>query len=107
MDNKGFTLLEVLVAIVIFSIVFILLIELESNHIKRFSQNLQKLEALQFFKIKKLGISTDEEKFKIEKRSSYFGNLIISENIISDKNGKEVLTINTYKFTNVNKEDQF
>ncbi len=99
-SNRGFTLLEVLVALVIFSIVFTFLLELESNHIKRVYNNFEKLKALQFFKKKELGLNTAENDFKIESRKFLFDSFIVNENIIFNGNGKELLRINTYKLIN-------
>ncbi len=99
-SSKGFTLLEVLVALVIFSIVFTFLLELESNHIRKVYNNFEKLKALQFFKKKELGLNTAESSFRIESRKSLFDTFIVKENIIFNSKGEEILKINTYKLIN-------
>ncbi len=96
-SSGGFTLLEVLIALVIFSIVFTFLLELESNHIRKVYNNFEKLKALQFFKKKELGLNTAESKFKVESRKYIFDSFIVNENVIFNSKGEELLRINTYK----------
>ena len=99
-NSKGFTLLEVLVTLVLFSTVFTLLIELESNHIKRVYKNIEKLKALEYWQEYKAGLNPMETNFKMEKRSFTYDNFIVNEEVILNKNNEEVLTIHSYKLKN-------
>ena len=97
-NSKGFTLLEVLVALVLFSVVFTVLIELETNHIKRVYKNYEKLKALQFFQKNEMGFNPVDTEFKVERKSSRYDNFIIEENVILNRENEEVLTIKNYRF---------
>ena len=97
MNKKAFTLLEVLVALVIFSTTFVLLIELETRYIKKVSKNREKLKALHFFKKKEFGLTNEEEGYKIKTESKNLDSLIIYENSITDNKGKEILVIKSYE----------
>ncbi len=97
MNNKAFTLLEVLVALVIFSTTFVLLIELETRYIKKVSENREKLKALQFFKKREFGLTNEEEDYKIKTERKNLDSLIVYENSITDKEGRKILVIKSYK----------
>ena len=98
-NKKGFTLLEVLVAIVILAFSFAILLKYQTTHIKNISLNFQKLEALKFFKIYYYGLKVDSNRFSIKKSIKYLPyNLRQVDNIILDRDTtKPILTITTYE----------
>jgi len=100
-NNTGFTLLEVVVAITIFAIAFTVLLKIQSQHISDMENQLQRLKALQFFKLKVYNISdksVDTTRFKMKRESKTidFGIKQITY-IISDKQNQKILEIKTYE----------
>ena len=96
---KGFTLLEVLIAILIFAISITILLEIESNYIRWINRNNLELEALQFFKKYNFGYEPYlDEKFTIEKevKDRKEGFKEIKNKIIYRKTGETILIIKTY-----------
>ncbi len=99
MNEDGFTLLEVLVAVVILATALVVLLDIQSNYIKRIDTDYQKLEALEFFKRDFYGMGKEEGKFivKTEKETLPFDIKQVKNKIIDKNTGKEILTIITYE----------
>lgn len=98
MNEEGFTLLEVLVAIVILVVSLSVLIDIQSNYIKRTEEDLIKLQAINFFKKHYYGIKPEGDfSIKVEKESLPFGVYEIKNKIYDKKTEKEILEIITYE----------
>lgn len=99
MNEKGFTLLEVLVAVVILAVSLSVLLDIQSNYIKRVDTDFQRLEALDFFKKNFYGLSIQNDKFSIktEKQMLPYNIKEVENKIINKKTGKEILEITTYE----------
>ncbi|HHG73575.1 MAG TPA: prepilin-type N-terminal cleavage/methylation domain-containing protein [Persephonella sp.] len=99
--NSGFTLLEVIVAITIFAIAFTVLIKIQFHHITDIQKQIERLEALKYFKIRNLKIPgeiTTDDRFKIrqETRTIDFG-IKQTTYTVFDKQNRPVLEIKTYE----------
>jgi len=98
--TDGFTLLEVLVAVVIFAVAFTTLYAIQTNYIKEYSQNQLQLQALQFLKKYQLDKSrySNHPYFKVEEKT----NLYILDikrtvyTVIHRKTGREILTVEEF-----------
>jgi prepilin-type N-terminal cleavage/methylation domain-containing protein len=97
--NKGFTLLEVLIGIVIFSVVFTVLIRIQSENISGVYNSIRKVKALNFFKEKYYNIKSESPDFRIEKKQkdTVFGLKEINYTIIDRKTKKPILDLKTYE----------
>lgn len=99
MDNRGFTLLEVLIAVVILAVSLTVLIDIQSRYISRVNQSLERLEALDFFKRDFYRIGKKTEKFiiKTQRKDLPFGIKEVKNIIFDKKTNKDVLVITTYE----------
>ncbi len=99
MKQEGFTLLEVLVAIVILAVSLTVLIDVQSRYISRVSQSYERLEALDFFKrdFYRMRKKTDRFSIKVQKETLPFGIKEVRNIIFDKKTQKEVLVITTYE----------
>ncbi len=99
MNSKGFTLLEVLVAVVILAVSLTALLNIQSNYIDRVHQDFQRLEALKFFKKHFYGLKVSDDRFliKTKKETLPYSIKQVSNIILFRKTGKKVLTVITYE----------
>ena len=99
MKQEGFTLLEVLIAMVILATALSVLIEIQSNYISRVNQSFERLEALNFFKKDFYRLPKENERFsiKVQKEDLPFGIKQVKNIIIDRKTQKEILVITTYE----------
>ncbi|NPA51914.1 MAG: prepilin-type N-terminal cleavage/methylation domain-containing protein [Aquificae bacterium] len=78
-NKEGFTLLEVVVAIVIFAVGISVLLKIQTQHIVRTAENIEKIRALKPLKehIYNIPVKERDKSYNIdEKRSPYEYNLI-------------------------------
>jgi len=99
LGNKGFTLLEIVIAITIFSIAVILLLEMESNNIRYIDNSLKEIEALKFFQKQNLGIQTQSKDFMIKtEKKEILPNIKEVKNKVIDRHTDEkIIEIITYE----------
>jgi prepilin-type N-terminal cleavage/methylation domain-containing protein len=97
--NKGFTLLEIVIAITIFSISVILLLEIEARNIKYIDNSLKEIEALKFFQKHYLGIQSQDDRYSIktEKKEIVPEIKEVKNKIIDRREKREILEIITYE----------
>ena len=98
--KSGFTLLEVVVAITIFAIAFTILIKIHSKHIADFHRQIEKLEAIKYFKIYNYKIPNEiiSDKFQITQQTTVidYGIKQITYSILN-KEKEKILEIKTYE----------
>ncbi len=78
-SSKGFTLLEVVVALVIFAVGISVLLKIQTQHIIKTSENIEKIKALKPLKehIYNIPVKEKDKTYNIdEKRSPYDFNLV-------------------------------
>jgi len=97
--KNGFTLLEVVIAITIFSISVLLLLEIESNNIRHIENSFKRLKALSFFQQYILRIKTQSDEYLIETEKKHILPQVkeVKNKIIDRNDKKEVLEIITYE----------
>lgn len=97
--NKGFTLLEVLVGIVIFSIAFTVLIKIQSENISGIYNSIKKTKALNFFNESYYNIKKENPEFTIhqESKDTVFGLKEIDYTVLDKKTGKPILKLRVYE----------
>jgi len=69
-SSKGFTLLEVVVALVIFAVSITVIINIQTNHITKIAENLEKVRALNYLKeyVYNIPVKESKKEFKIEEK---------------------------------------
>ncbi len=99
MDSRGFTLLEVVVAIVILAVSLTVLLDIQSGYISRVDDAFKRIKALEFFKKHFYGLEVSNDNFfiKTEKENLPFGIKEVRNEILDKKTEKEVLQITTYE----------
>ncbi|WP_457643153.1 prepilin-type N-terminal cleavage/methylation domain-containing protein [Persephonella sp.] len=97
-SEEGFTLLEVLVAVVILAVSLTVLLQVKTNQIRQIADQFERLDALQFYKKKSAGLPV-EDRFilKIEKTDLLYGIKEVNNIIINRKTGKTVLNFRSYE----------
>lgn len=102
--NKGFTLLEVVVAITIFLVAFSVLIKMQVNNISKIKESFLRLDALEYAKVYREGLSNKSElktinEFEIKESSKTidFGVKEVNIQVIEKSTGKTILTLKTYE----------
>jgi prepilin-type N-terminal cleavage/methylation domain-containing protein len=97
----GFTLLEVVVALVILAISFTVLIEIQSRYISLNSENIEKIRALKYMKeyIYSIPVKEKEENIKVEEKKELYEENVnrITYSLIKDN--KLILEMYRYEFT--------
>ena len=97
----GFTLLEVVVALVILAVSFTVLLQIQGRYISLNSQDFEKLRALKYMKeyIYNIPVKEKKENIKIkEKKELYLGNINRITYMLF-KDGKPILQMYEYEFT--------
>lgn len=102
--NKGFTLLEVVVAITIFLVAFSVLIKMQVNNIHKIEESFLRLYALEYAKVYREGLTNKSElktinEFEIKESSKTidFGVKEVNVQVIEKSTGKTILTLKTYE----------
>lgn len=102
--NKGFTLLEVVVAITIFLVAFSVLIKMQVNNIHKIEENLLKINALEYAKIYFYGLTNKSEikplnEFEVKETTKTidFGIREINIQVIEKSTGETILNLKTYE----------
>jgi len=101
-DQEGFTLLEILVAISIFAVAFTILVKIQTDNISKVEENFKKINALKFFKeevytIPERETSKEDFGYRVEKKKIQFGINEIIYRITDRKTGEKILEIKTYE----------
>ncbi len=100
-NQQGFTLLEVVVALVILAISFTVLIEIQTRYISLNSENLEKIRALKYMKeyIYNIPVKEREDSIKVEEKKELYEENVnrITYKLIKD--GKQILEMYKYEFT--------
>lgn len=100
-SQNGFTLLEVLVALVILAISFSVLIKIQTRYISLTSSDVEKIRALKYMKeyIYNIPVKEKNENIKIEEKKELYDENInrITYTLIKDE--KPILEMYKYEFT--------
>lgn len=102
--NKGFTLLEVVVAITIFLVAFSVLVKMQVNNISKIEESFLRLDALEYAKVYREGLVNKSEfktinEFEIKESSKTidFGVKEVTIQVIKKFTGKIILTLKIYE----------
>jgi len=96
--EKGFTLLEVLIALLILSVSLTVILDIQSNQIGRIYQQYNKLAALWYYKKITAGLSVDDRyTIKTIKKDLPYGIKEVESKIIDRKTGEIHLIYRTYE----------
>jgi prepilin-type N-terminal cleavage/methylation domain-containing protein len=97
--ERGFSLLEIVIAITIFASSVILLLEIEANHIKKMERSFKEIEALKFFQEHTLRLKVLDDRFEIKTEKRYILPTVreIRNIVIDRKKNEPVIEIITYE----------
>ncbi len=100
-NEKGFTLLEVVVALVILAISFTVLIEIQTRYISLNSENIEKIRALKYMKeyIYNIPVKEKEDNIKVEEKKELYEENVNRITYTLIKDNKPILEMYKYEFT--------
>ncbi len=100
-NEGGFTLLEVVVALVILSVSFTVLIKIQTRYISLNSTNIERIRALKDMKeyIYNIPVKERNEDVKIEEKKELYEENVNRITYILKKDNKPILEMYRYEFT--------
>lgn len=99
-SSKGFTLLEVVIALVIFAVGISVLLNIQSKHILKTADNIEKIKALKPLKeyIYNIPVKEKDKTYNIDERRSPYEYNLIKITYSVKKGKKTILKMFEYEF---------